>query len=266
MIDKMGQQSLVRNTILEEISQKNFGEMTVEEKKQLAVSLNEKFMHEAPQEVLKFVLKDFKGRSALSSSLSYEDQILTDMICKIDKKKGRIFTLDTGRQFPETYELIDRTNMQYGINIEVYFPDFNKVQEMVAEHGINLFYDSIDLRHKCCHIRKIEPLKRALQGVQIWISGIRRGQSATRINMQMVEYDSADDVIKLNPLILWSEEDVMSYVKENAVPYNRLHDKGYPSIGCQPCTRPVKPGDDIRSGRWWWEDPEHRECGLHVRK
>ena len=242
----------------------SFKNWTAEEKTAFAASKNTEFLERNPGEVLEYFLKEFPGKAALSSSLSYEDQVLTDMMVGI-RKDARIFTLDTGRQFPETYELIDRTNMQYGISIEVFFPDFRKVQEMVREHGINLFYDSVELRHKCCEIRKIEPLKRALQGVDVWISGLRRSQSVTRAGMQMVEYDVADDVLKLNPLILWSEEQVKQYVKENGVPYNRLHEKGFPSIGCQPCTRAVAPGDDIRSGRWWWEDPDHRECGLHVR-
>lgn len=242
----------------------SFKNWTAEEKTAFAASKNTEFLERNPGEVLEYFLKEFPGKAALSSSLSYEDQVLTDMMVGI-RKDARIFTLDTGRQFPETYELIDRTNMQYGISIEVFFPDFRKVQEMVREHGINLFYDSVELRHKCCEIRKIEPLKRALQGVDVWISGLRHSQSVTRAGMQMVEYDTADDVLKLNPLILWSEEQVKQYVKENGVPYNRLHEKGFPSIGCQPCTRAVAPGDDIRSGRWWWEDPDHRECGLHVR-
>ncbi|MGM9770314.1 MAG: phosphoadenylyl-sulfate reductase [Candidatus Cryptobacteroides sp.] len=242
----------------------SFKNWTAEEKMAFAASKNTEFLERNPAEVLEYFLKEFPGKAALSSSLSYEDQALIDMMVRI-RRDARIFTLDTGRQFPETYELIDRTNMQYGISIEVFFPDFRKVQEMVREHGINLFYDSVELRHKCCEIRKIEPLKRALQGVDVWISGLRRSQSVTRAGMQMVEYDAADDVLKLNPLILWSEEQVKQYVKENGVPYNRLHEKGFPSIGCQPCTRAVAPGDDIRSGRWWWEDPDHRECGLHVR-
>lgn len=242
----------------------SFKNWTAEEKTAFAASMSTEFLERNPAEVLEYFLKEFPGKAALSSSLSYEDQVLTDMMVRI-RKDARIFTLDTGRQFPETYELIDRTNMQYGISIEVFFPDFRKVQEMVREHGINLFYDSVELRHKCCEIRKIEPLKRALHGVDVWISGLRRSQSVTRAGMQMVEYDAADDVLKLNPLILWSEEQVKQYVKENGVPYNRLHEKGFPSIGCQPCTRAVAPGDDIRSGRWWWEDPDHRECGLHVR-
>ena len=210
-------------------------------------------------------MSKYQGAVALSSSLSYEDQILTHMMVSIDKK-ARIFTLDTGRMFPETYELMDRTCMRYGIRIEVFFPDYKKVQEMVREHGINLFYESVDLRHKCCEIRKIEPLKRALDGVLVWVSGLRRQQSPTRKDMQMIEWDESDSVIKLNPLIDWSEEQVKEYIKEYSVPYNKLHDKGFPSIGCQPCTRAVVPGESIRSGRWWWEDPDHRECGLHVKR
>jgi phosphoadenosine phosphosulfate reductase len=243
---------------------KSFSAMTADEKVAFAASINARFINQEPQNALQFFLKDFDGAAALSSSLSYEDQVLTDMICKINKKT-RIFTLDTGRQFPETYDVIDRTNMQYGIKIEVFFPDFNAVQKMVREHGINLFYDSVELRHLCCNVRKVEPLKRALKGVEVWISGLRRSQSVTRASMQMVEYDVDDNVLKFNPLIMWSEEQVKDYIHKNGVPYNKLHDKGFPSIGCQPCTRAIKPGEDIRSGRWWWEDPDHRECGLHVR-
>lgn len=243
----------------------NFEQLTEAQKNELAISLNEKFMGKDPQEVLDYFLNAFSGKAALSSSLSFEDQTITDMMVKV-RKDARIFTLDTGRQFPETYDLIDRTNMQYGIKIEVYFPDYQAVQKMVREHGINLFYDSVELRHLCCNIRKVEPLKRALEGVQVWISGLRRDQSVTRAAMQMVEYDADDDVLKLNPLILWTEQQVKDYVHKNGVPYNKLHDQGFPSIGCQPCTRAIKNGEDIRAGRWWWEDPDHRECGLHVRK
>ena len=168
--------------------------------------------------------------------------------------------------FPQIYDLIDRTNRRYGIRIEVFFPDYARVQEMVRQHGINLFYDSVELRHLCCDIRKIEPLKRALVDVDVWITGLRRSQSVTRTDMQIIEYDAADDVIKLNPLMLWSESDVIEYVKSNSVPYNKMHEQGYPSIGCQPCTRAIRPGEDIRAGRWWWENPDKRECGLHSRK
>ncbi|MBR1577317.1 MAG: phosphoadenylyl-sulfate reductase [Bacteroidales bacterium] len=243
--------------------------MTQEEKIALAAAKNAELLalgrEEGTQAAIRWALGTFGRRAALSSSLSLEDQTVTQLMVAADKEDTRVFTLDTGRQFPETYELIDRTEMAYGIRIEVFFPDFQKVQEMVREHGINLFYDSIELRHLCCGIRKIEPLKRALDGVDVWITGLRRSQSVTRAHMQMVEYDADDDVLKLNPLLLWSEQDVKDYVRANAIPYNKLHDQGFPSIGCQPCTRAVRPGEDVRAGRWWWEDPDKRECGLHAR-
>ena len=243
--------------------------MTQEEKIALAAAKNAELLalgrEEGTQAAIRWALGTFGRRAALSSSLSLEDQTVTQLMVAADKEDTRVFTLDTGRQFPETYELIDRTEMAYGIRIEVFFPDFQKVQEMVREHGINLFYDSIELRHLCCGIRKIEPLKRALDGVEVWITGLRRSQSVTRAHMQMVEYDADDDVLKLNPLLLWSEQDVKEYVRANAIPYNKLHDRGFPSIGCQPCTRAVRPGEDVRAGRWWWEDPDKRECGLHAR-
>ena len=243
--------------------------MTQEEKIALAAAKNAELLalgrEEGTQAAIRWALGTFGRRAALSSSLSLEDQTVTQLMVAADKEDTRVFTLDTGRQFPETYELIDRTEMTYGIRIEVFFPDFQKVQEMVREHGINLFYDSIELRHMCCGIRKIEPLKRALDGVEVWITGLRRSQSVTRAHMQMVEYDADDDVLKLNPLLLWSEQDVKDYVRANAIPYNKLHDQGFPSIGCQPCTRAVRPGEDVRAGRWWWEDPDKRECGLHAR-
>lgn len=243
--------------------------MTPEGKKILARQMNDIFMSEervkGTLDSIAWALSTYGRKAALSSSLSYEDQLVTALMVETDKAGARIFTLDTGRQFPETYELIDRTEATYGIRIEVFFPDYGKVQEMVRENGINLFYDSVEKRHLCCNIRKIEPLKRALEGTEVWITGIRRSQSVTRKDMKMVEYDEADDVIKLNPLLLWSESEVKACVKEKGVPYNKLHDRGFPSIGCQPCTRAVKPGEDVRAGRWWWEDPLHRECGLHSR-
>ncbi len=243
--------------------------MTQEEKIALAAAKNAELLalgrEEGTQAAIRWALGTFGRRAALSSSLSLEDQTVTQLMVAADKEDTRVFTLDTGRQFPETYELIDRTEMAYGIRIEVFFPDFQKIQEMVREHGINLFYDSIELRHLCCGIRKIEPLKRALDGVEVWITGLRRSQSVTRAHMQMVEYDADDEVLKLNPLLLWSEQDVKEYVRANAIPYNKLHDQGFPSIGCQPCTRAVRPGENVRAGRWWWEDPDKRECGLHAR-
>ena len=221
---------------------------------------------EAARAAVDWAVGEFGKRAALSTSLSYEDQVLTEMIAGSDKGEARIFTLDTGRMFEETYELLDRTEMRYGRRIEIFFPDTLRVQEMVREHGVNLFYNNIELRHLCCRIRKIEPLKRALEGVEVWMTGLRRAQSVTRANMQLAEYDEPDDVLKLNPLLDWSEEEVKAYIHAHQIPYNKLHDRGFPSIGCQPCTRAVRPGEDIRSGRWWWEDPDKRECGLHSRR
>ncbi|GET22966.1 phosphoadenylyl-sulfate reductase [Prolixibacter denitrificans] len=226
--------------------------------------LNEKFQGANVGEVLSWFLKEFKGKIALSSSLGAEDQVLTQMVTGIDKE-ATVFTLDTGRLFPETYDLIHRTNTKYGIKIKVYFPEAARVEEMVGEKGINLFYESIENRKLCCHIRKIEPLKRAFKGLDVWICGLRRDQSVTRHDMKLVEWDEANGLIKLNPLIDWTEQDVWDYINENKVPYNPLHDKGYPSIGCQPCTRAIMEGEDVRAGRWWWENPDTKECGLHKR-
>ena len=184
------------------------------------------------------------------------------MICGIDATT-RIFTLDTGRLFPETYSLIERTNMNYGIKIRLFFPDYREVEKMVSENGVNLFYESVEKRRMCCHIRKLEPLKRAFAGLKVWICGLRHEQSVTRTGNQVVEWDEGNGLLKVNPLIDWTEAQTWEYIKKNGVPYNALHDKGFPSIGCQPCTRAVKPGEDVRAGRWWWESPDHRECGLH---
>lgn len=224
--------------------------------------LNARFAGSRPEEVIAYFVERYGDRIALSSSLGLEDQVLTDMVCRATKKP-RIFTLDTGRLFPETYSLIDRTNMHYGIRIAVYFPERQAVEQLVSECGMNCFYESIELRKRCCQVRKLEPLKRAFEGLEVWICGLRREQSVTREHMQLVEWDEAHGLVKLNPLIGWHEEEVWNYIREHHVPYNKLHDKGFPSIGCQPCTRAVEPGADIRSGRWWWESPDHRECGLH---
>ncbi|MFH0866438.1 MAG: phosphoadenylyl-sulfate reductase [Bacteroidota bacterium] len=231
--------------------------------------LNKKFLRSKPEEVLKYFLDGYKGCIAFASSMGAEDQVLTNMIAKIDPHI-KIFTLDTGRLFPETYELIENTNKKYNINIEIYFPDNVAVEKMVNDKGINLFYKNVENRKLCCSNRKKQLLKRALKGMDAWICGLRREQSITRYATPLVEWDDenlltgkAGGLIKLNPLFEWSEQDVWDYIKKNNVPYNPLHDKGYSSIGCQPCTRAVKPGEDIRAGRWWWEEPENKECGLH---
>ncbi len=216
-------------------------------------------------EVLRWFLYEFKGRIVLSSSLGAEDQVLTDMVVKI-APETRIFTLDTGRLFYETYELIEKTCLRYKIKMEVYSPNSEQVESMVSQKGINLFYLSIENRKECCNVRKIVPLKRAFNGAEVWICGLRKDQSVTRSETQMFEWDDDNGMIKLNPLINWTEKQVWDYIKENGVPYNTLHDKGYPSIGCQPCTREIFPGEDIRAGRWWWENADSKECGLHKRE
>jgi phosphoadenosine phosphosulfate reductase len=226
---------------------------------------NEEFENKTPLELLKFFIDKYKNRIALASSMSAEDQIITHFIALIDKNT-KVFTLDTGRLFPETYSLIERTKLFFDINIRIYFPDNSEVEKMVNEKGINLFYNSIENRKECCNIRKIEPLKRAFSGLDAWICGLRKEQSVTRKEMKLIEWDDTNKLIKINPLINWTEEQVWSFVKQNNIPYNKLHDEGFPSIGCQPCTRAIKKGEDIRAGRWWWENPESKECGLHSKK
>jgi len=227
-------------------------------------ALNQRYSQATAEELLSGFLDEFKGKIALSSSLGIEDQVLTHIVCNIDKTT-KIFTLDTGRLFPETYDLIHRTNHKYGIKLSVYFPEASQVEEMVNTKGINLFFESVENRKLCCNIRKIQPLKRAFAGLEVWICGLRREQSVTRHDMQRIEWDKANGIIKLNPLIDWTEEEVWKFVKDHGIPYNPLHDKGYPSIGCQPCTRAIFSGEDIRAGRWWWENPDTKECGLHKR-
>jgi phosphoadenosine phosphosulfate reductase len=226
--------------------------------------LNKQCQGRPAEEILDYAIREFKGKIALASSLGAEDQALTHMIAN-SGHQVRIFTLDTGRMFPETYDLLERTNRHYGISIEVFFPDGKKVEQMVNEKGINLFYESIENRKLCCGIRKIEPLGRAFRGLQAWICGLRREQSVTRFGIEPVEWDKGNSLVKVNPLAGWNEKQLWDYIKNNDIPYNVLHDRGFPSIGCQPCTRAVKPGEDVRSGRWWWEEPEKKECGLHNR-
>ncbi|OQX74259.1 MAG: phosphoadenosine phosphosulfate reductase [Bacteroidetes bacterium 4484_276] len=232
--------------------------------KETLTVLNSQFKDAPPLETLGYFLSKYKGRIALASSMGAEDQVLTEMIASIDNK-ARVFTLDTGRMFAETYDVIDRTNARYKINIEVFFPERQQVEEMVKQKGINLFYDNIENRKQCCHIRKMVPLKRALQGLDVWISGLRKSQLVTRENLNVVEWDEKNGMIKLNPLIEWGEQQVWDYIEMKNIPYNNLHKQGFPSIGCQPCTRAVQPGEDIRAGRWWWENAGHKECGLHVK-
>ncbi len=227
--------------------------------------LQEEAAGKSAQELLALVLTRFGSRIALASSFSAEDQVITDMICRAVRRPP-VFTLDTGRLPQETYDVMEETRDRYGLEIEVLFPDSRLVGDMVARKGPNLFYRSVDDRKLCCHVRKVEPLRRRLQHLDAWICGLRTGQSPTREKVQRVQRDETFDLIKINPLADWTTEQVWDYITEHNVPYNRLHDMGYPSIGCAPCTRAVGPGDDIRAGRWWWEMPEHKECGLHAGK
>ncbi|MCK5171451.1 MAG: phosphoadenylyl-sulfate reductase [Bacteroidales bacterium] len=232
----------------------------IEQAKQLTKELK----YKSPEEVLKYFIDKCDSKVGFASSMGAEDQVLTDMICKLHKNVN-IFTLDTGRLFPETYNLIEKTSNYYGIKIKVFFPDHTKVEKMVQEKGINHFYKSVENRERCCYLRKKEPLHRAFKGLEAWICGLRCDQSITRFDNKLVEWDEQHGLFKINPLIDWTEDQVWDYIKKNNVPYNELHDKDFPSIGCQPCTRAIKPGEDVRAGRWWWEQPEKRECGLHNR-
>ncbi len=224
--------------------------------------LNETYSGKPAPEFLKEVLAKFP-RTALASSFGAEDVVLIDMIAKVSPQT-RIFTLDTGRLNEETYDVMERVRRKYKLSIESYFPENAKVEALERTKGFYSFRESIENRKECCQIRKVEPLKRALAGLEGWITGLRRDQAVTRAKVQKIEKDEAHGgIIKFNPLADWAQKEVWDYIKANQVPYNKLHDMGYPSIGCAPCTRAVKSGEDVRAGRWWWERPEHKECGIH---
>ena len=214
-----------------------------------------------PIEGLTRISQEFSGSSKFSSALGMEDQIITHWIGK-EKLPIQIFTLDTGRLFQETYDLLDLTIKKYNVSIQVLFPDHHQVETMVLQKGINSFYDSVENRKECCHIRKVEPLSRALQNTKVWITGIRADQSVNRKKMEMVEWDEHYQMIKYNPLINWSLAEVERYIHANHIPINVLHKNGFASIGCAPCTRAILQGEDLRAGRWWWESSA-KECGLH---
>jgi phosphoadenosine phosphosulfate reductase len=199
-----------------------------------------------------------------STSLGYEDQVITHYI-STKEINSTLFSLDTGRLFPETYSVLQTTLEKYKKPIHIYFPDTKSVENLITEKGPLSFYESVENRKECCTIRKVEPLKRALKGYTIWITGIRKEQSQDRENISQIEWDSHNEIIKVHPLLYWTFEEVKNYIKENKIPYNSLHDKGFISIGCQPCTRSVKEGEDFRAGRWWWEDATKKECGLHFK-
>lgn len=205
------------------------------------------------------------GEITFANSFGAEDMVLTDLILG-GKLPIEIFSLDTGRLPAETYTLMGAVEQRYGTKLKVFFPDATAVEQFVRSEGINAFYDSVELRKACCGIRKMEPLRRALAGKKAWVTGLRAAQSVTRTGLALREFDTANGLEKFNPLSDWTEAEVWAYIRINEVPYNALHDQFYPSIGCAPCTRAIALGEDIRAGRWWWEDPASKECGLHVKK
>ena len=223
-------------------------------------------LEKAPADaVLRWALDKFSPRIALACSFQAEESVLIDMMHKLRGSDFRIFTLDTGRLNQETYDCMDAIRDRYGISVEVYFPDASKVEDMVRTHGLNLFYQSIEQRHLCCSVRKVEPLKRVLKDLTACMTGLRREQAVTRSEVRKVEIDKDHgDIVKLNPLADWSHDQVWKYIRDHNVPFNWLHSQGYPSIGYAPYTRAMKPSEDARAGRWWWENSDTKECGLHV--
>lgn len=230
-----------------------------------AEKLNKKLENSTAESVLQYFIEQYKDKAVFTTSMGAEDQVITHIMAGVSQNAS-IITLDTGRMFYEVYDLIEKTESRYGVKIKIFFPAFEKVEEMVNTHGINLFYKSIENRKKCCQIRKTEPLKRALKNKDVWITGLRAEQSVTRQDLRIVEWDDLNKKMKVNPLLHWTRQDLWDYIHKHKIPYNPLHDKGYPSIGCQPCTRAIQEGEDVRAGRWWWENPETKECGLHVSK
>ena len=214
-------------------------------------------------EVLNYITKLFPTETCFSTSFSMEDQVITDFLKNSNVK---IFTLDTGRLFEDTYNTWTLTKSKYKVAIKAYYPNQELLEPFIQENGPDSFYTSVDNRKDCCNIRKVQPLKRALAGNKIWITGLRAEHSPDRENLQQFEWDESNQIIKFHPLLFWTTEQVKNYIKEKQIPYNILHDKGFVSIGCAPCTRAIQPGEDFRAGRWWWEDASKKECGLHVHK
>lgn len=218
-----------------------------------------------PVEAIAFLAQAFPGQITFSTSFGWEDQVITDMIFANDLPV-KVFTLETGRLFPETYYVWNRTLENYQKPIHAYYPDAAALEEMITKKGPSSFYESVENRKECCHIRKLVPLKRALSGNKCWITGIRSEQSLNRTDMSDLEWDEQNQLIKFHPIFDWSLDEVKAYIKKKNIVYNTLHDKGFPSIGCAPCTRAVQEGEDFRAGRWWWEDQSKKECGLHTTK
>ncbi len=227
------------------------------------ISIKEQLEKLSLIEKLKYLAEKYRDRIVFSTSFGWEDQVVTHLIFA-NKIPIKVFTLETGRLFPETYYVWNRTLEIYQQPIHAYFPKSDLLQNMVAAKGPNSFYESVENRKECCYIRKIEPLKRALAGNEMWITGIRADQSANREGMEDIEWDEGNQLLKFHPIFDWTLDDVKAYVKQNNIVYNTLHDKGFPSIGCAPCTRAVREGEDFRAGRWWWEDQSKKECGLHA--
>lgn len=213
------------------------------------------------EEELQVIANHFKGKITFSTSLGQEDQVITHLIASL-KLPVSIFSLDTGRLFPETLDLLARTQAKYALPIKVYYPETQQVEELVLQQGINGFYEGVEQRKRCCFVRKVVPLQRALVGNQIWITGLRAEQSPNRAGMKRLEWDEANQIIKYNPLLDWTYEQLLEYIHAYKIPYNPLHDQQFISIGCAPCTRAIQPGEDPRAGRWWWEESK-KECGLH---
>ena len=229
------------------------------------IEIGKKIKDLDPVQALKYFAEAYPGKIVFSTSFGWEDQVITHMIFANDIPI-EVFTLETGRLFPETYYVWNRTLEIYKKPITAYFPQAEALQEMVAKKGPSSFYESVENRKECCGIRKMEPLKRALKGNQLWVTGIRSEQSLNRTDMSNLEWDEQNQLIKFHPIFDWSLDEVKAYIKENNIVYNTLHDKGFPSIGCAPCTRAVREGEDFRAGRWWWEDQSKKECGLHATK
>jgi phosphoadenosine phosphosulfate reductase len=228
-------------------------------------SARKRFRGVPPEDVLRFALSEYHPEIALASSFSKEDIVLIAMMAQI-RPDARVFALDTGRLHEETYQAAEAVSKQLDMKIEWYFPDHAAVEQLERTRGLYSFRESLEDRHECCRIRKVEPLGRALAGLRAWVTGQRREQGLTRADLKVFEIDEAHGgILKLNPLADWTGEQVETFLRERGLPYNRLHDEGYPSIGCAPCTRAVASGEDPRAGRWWWERPEHKECGLHAR-
>jgi phosphoadenosine phosphosulfate reductase len=219
--------------------------------------------HLSIAETLRLLMEQYPGAVVFSTSFGFEDQLITHELMS-NGKPARMFTLDTGRMFPETYSVWNATTERYSAEIEAYYPDASSLQKLITQKGPNLFYESVENRKACCYIRKVAPLKRALAGAEIWITGLRAEQSPNREALQLFEWDEGNAVIKYQPLLHYTTEEVWKEIRANNIPYNPLHDRGFISIGCAPCTRAIRPGEDFRAGRWWWEDQSKKECGLHV--